>query len=387
MLSIEIWDTGIGIPRRRASGDLRGIPSARQCRPRTKPRPRSRPLHRAAARRNCWVIASASARSLGQGFRLRHRSRAAAGERAGDASRAPRARARQAASSKPFARSGTILVVEDDPEVRELLELLLEDEGYRTATAPDGVAALDLVARGDGPARSHPRRLQSAERHERPSGRRETARGSFAATIPVVILTGDISTGTLRDIALQRLRAAQQAGEAEGADAGHPASAAGTVTAPRARAPQSAAAADGSSSRSSSSSTTTATCARRSAPCSRKTAGPSRITHTCEAFLEAYRPGREACLLVDAYLPGMSGLELLQRLARRGPSAAGHHDHRRQRRADGGAGHEGGRARISSRSRSAATNCSPASRARSNSRAMRASCPPGGRRPRATSRA
>ncbi len=34
----------------------------------------------------------------------------------------------------------------------------------------------------------------------------------------------------------------------------------------------------------------------------------------CEAFLEAYRPGREGCLLVDAYLPGMSGLELLQRL-------------------------------------------------------------------------
>ncbi len=35
---------------------------------------------------------------------------------------------------------------------------------------------------------------------------------------------------------------------------------------------------------------------------------------TCKAFLEAYRPGREACLLVDAYLPGMSGLELLQQL-------------------------------------------------------------------------
>jgi two-component system CheB/CheR fusion protein len=35
---------------------------------------------------------------------------------------------------------------------------------------------------------------------------------------------------------------------------------------------------------------------------------------TCEAFLEAYRPGREACLLIDAYLPGMSGLELLNRL-------------------------------------------------------------------------
>ena len=32
--------------------------------------------------------------------------------------------------------------------MRELLELLLKDEGYRAATAPDGVAALELVARG-----------------------------------------------------------------------------------------------------------------------------------------------------------------------------------------------------------------------------------------------
>jgi two-component system CheB/CheR fusion protein len=35
---------------------------------------------------------------------------------------------------------------------------------------------------------------------------------------------------------------------------------------------------------------------------------------TCEAFLEAYRPGRGACLLIDAYLPGMNGLELLLQL-------------------------------------------------------------------------
>jgi two-component system CheB/CheR fusion protein len=35
---------------------------------------------------------------------------------------------------------------------------------------------------------------------------------------------------------------------------------------------------------------------------------------SCEAFLQAYVPGRVACLLVDANLPGMKGLELLQKL-------------------------------------------------------------------------
>src|SRR6185437_1725822 len=33
-----------------------------------------------------------------------------------------------------------------------------------------------------------------------------------------------------------------------------------------------------------------------------------------EAFLEAYRPGRDGCLVVDARMPRMSGLELLERL-------------------------------------------------------------------------
>ena len=36
---------------------------------------------------------------------------------------------------------------------------------------------------------------------------------------------------------------------------------------------------------------------------------------TCEAFLECYHPRLEACLVVDACLPGMSGLELLQHLS------------------------------------------------------------------------
>jgi two-component system CheB/CheR fusion protein len=33
-----------------------------------------------------------------------------------------------------------------------------------------------------------------------------------------------------------------------------------------------------------------------------------------EAFLDAYRPGRHGCVLIDAHLPGISGLDLLRRL-------------------------------------------------------------------------
>lgn len=41
----------------------------------------------------------------------------------------------------------------------------------------------------------------------------------------------------------------------------------------------------------------------------------SEIFGSAEDFLEAYHPGSEACLLIDAYLPGIDGLDLLHQLA------------------------------------------------------------------------
>ena len=41
-----------------------------------------------------------------------------------------------------------------------------------------------------------------------------------------------------------------------------------------------------------------------------------------EAFLDTYRPGGEGCLLVDARMPGMGGLALLQRLKGEGSRLA-----------------------------------------------------------------
>ena len=38
----------------------------------------------------------------------------------------------------------SILIVEDDFDIRELLQTYLEDAGYRTITAPDGDEAVSL---------------------------------------------------------------------------------------------------------------------------------------------------------------------------------------------------------------------------------------------------
>jgi len=45
----------------------------------------------------------------------------------------------------------TILLVEDEPEVRSLSREFLEEHGYRVLEAPSGSAALDLVEREAGP--------------------------------------------------------------------------------------------------------------------------------------------------------------------------------------------------------------------------------------------
>ena len=215
-------------------------------------------------------------------------------------------------------RIGTILVVDDDPEVCELLEIFLEGEGHRAAAAGDGIAALDLVTRGTiSPD------LILAD-YNLPNGLNglqliAQLREKFRRPIPAIILTGDISTGTLRDIALQdcvqlnkpvklheltqaiqRLLPTPQSAahvrpphhvEARG-DPGLPTIFVVDDDSHIREGIRSVLEEDG------------------------------RVVEdyaACEEFLEAYRPGHEACLVIDAYLPGMDGFELLRRL-----SDAGH---------------------------------------------------------------
>jgi two-component system CheB/CheR fusion protein len=92
-------------------------------------------------------------------------------------------------------RNGEILIIEDDPTLRDLLDHLLKDEGYGTAVVPHGAAALGLVAEGA----IHPDVILTD--FNLPNGMDglqacAKLREKLHRKTPVIILTGDISTGS-----------------------------------------------------------------------------------------------------------------------------------------------------------------------------------------------
>jgi len=306
ILSIEVWDTGVGIPGEELQAVFEEYHQ----------------LDNAARERSRGLgLGLSIVQRLGKllGHRVRVRSRLGKGSVfAIEIVRQPGETApeleqnRQGvanASTDAVRRTGVILVVEDDPEVRGLLELVLGEEGHRAATAPDGVAALDLVTRG--PIRPD---LIIAD-YNLPNGLTGLqfigkVREKLHREIPVIILTGDISTVTLREIALQncvqlnkpvklgeltqviqRLLPVSQAGAPQFEPAGS------------SDAPLIFVVDDDSN-------------VREGLRSLLEQDGWTVADYaSCEAFLEDYRPGTGACLLIDAYLPGMSGLELLRQLA------------------------------------------------------------------------
>jgi len=97
-------------------------------------------------------------------------------------------------------QTGEVLIVEDDPSVREMLVMLFELEGHRTVAAADGHEAFALAARGTL------RPDVVVADYNLPLGltgvQVATAlRATLHVEVPVVILTGDISSDTLREIA------------------------------------------------------------------------------------------------------------------------------------------------------------------------------------------
>jgi two-component system, chemotaxis family, chemotaxis protein CheY len=87
----------------------------------------------------------------------------------------------------------TILVVDDDPDIVATLESILEIEGYRVITSPDGPRALSLLRAGERPSVILLDLMMPGM-----SGvefRAEQLRDGDLARIPVVVFTGDPSVG------------------------------------------------------------------------------------------------------------------------------------------------------------------------------------------------
>jgi len=94
---------------------------------------------------------------------------------------------------------GHVLIIEDDPEVRELLALLIGDAGHQVTLAKDGATAQERImqtnARPDMILSDY--NLPGGMNGVEATGR---LREQIGQHVPVIILTGDISTSALRDI-------------------------------------------------------------------------------------------------------------------------------------------------------------------------------------------
>lgn len=213
-------------------------------------------------------------------------------------------------------RSSAILVIEDDPEVRSLLELVLAEEGHRVTSARDGPSAIELVVRGN----FRPDLIVAD--YNLPNGMNgleltAKLREKLHRDIPVLILTGDISTSTLRDISLQKCvqlsKPLKAASLIEAIQHWLPKTGQDLPAFPPKAPDQSQHA-------------TPVVFVVDDDPLVRQAIRSALEEHghvvedyaSCEAFLEHYVPRHKACLLLDAYLPGMHGLELLELLQHRG---------------------------------------------------------------------
>ncbi|MEO6012370.1 MAG: CheR family methyltransferase [Devosia sp.] len=209
------------------------------------------------------------------------------------------------------ARVARILVVEDDPEIRELMQLLLVQEGHEVKTAADGPLALDIVAKhGFVP------QLIVAD-FNLPNGMDgieviSGLRGGLHDNVPAIILTGDISTDALQSIALleclhfsKPVKAIELVAaigrllrtHSEAAEAVVPTHISEQIEGPIVYVVD-----DELDVRSALRDTL-------------ELEGLSVLDFaTAEAFLLAYLPIGDECLLVDANLPGLSGIELIRKL-------------------------------------------------------------------------
>jgi len=303
-LSIEVWDTGVGIPEnefRSIFDEYRQLDGIG--------RQRSLGLGLGLA------IVERLAVSLGHAVRVRSRVGSGSGFSIDVPFADVPAIGRWSNGAYPGTagdgrkRVGAILIIEDEPILRELLEQFLVAEGHRTRSVADGPMAVKLVAAG-----AFDPTLILAD-YNLPNGMdglqaTEKVRAIVGHRIPAIVLSGDISTDALggpegRDfVRLNKpIKLPLLAGEirrllppAPEAAADAVADGDGVVYVIDDDAELCAALGE--------------TLAHAGLRC--ETYG------SCELFLEAFRPARGCCMIVDAYLPGMAGLDLLRLLRTRG---------------------------------------------------------------------
>lgn len=209
--------------------------------------------------------------------------------------------------------SASILVVEDDPAVRESLKQLLDAEGHRTSVSVDGPTAIALAA-------------QAATRPDLVIADYNLPRGvngvdiiaslqhKLGHEIPSIILTGDISTETVREIAargyvhLNKPLKSQQLIELIQR----------LLVEARPSLPQTALGLAPIVSQTPTVYVVDDDAAIREATRDllRENGYAVEVFADGEAFLQADRPN--GCLLVDARMPGMTGLELIKSLKAKG---------------------------------------------------------------------
>jgi two-component system CheB/CheR fusion protein len=304
-LRVEVWDTGIGIP----AGQLKRIfEEFHQLDNAARERSRGVGLGLSIVQRICDL--------LGHAIDVRSRP----GRGSVFAIEVPLAAIRRRLPGRAEGTdaiagpTGVILIIEDDPAVREMLEILFEGEGHRAIAGAGANAALALAARGA--ARPDvivadynlPGDLTGAEVVAR-------LRQSLRCEIPAIILTGDISSDTLRKIAeagclhlskpaepeMLTLRIKELLAVRRRPAAGdNRREAIAAAAAPR---------------------STVFVVDNDRGVCEEIQELLQEYGHrvetyaSAEAFLAADRPGREGCLVVDALMPGIGGIALLERLA------------------------------------------------------------------------
>lgn len=204
-------------------------------------------------------------------------------------------------------RSGLVLIVDDDEQVLELLSMALESDGHRVLATQHPAAALELLACGTERPDvllvdfNMPGGVNGIEFVRR-------ARATLGRSTPALVLTGDISAITLKDIADEQclhVGKPVKPGELNAKILAALAPQQGPPAPPAATAAQSVVYVIDDD----------AGVRRTIAEVLRGEGLAVRVFGSAEAFLNVYEPGGDACLLVDAYLPGMGGLDLLHRLA------------------------------------------------------------------------